>query len=177
MTLREELFQSLDSSEEYRHAFAEEKIRTGLAAQLKTIRERLPHPEGIERPMTQAEFAKYLGKSQSWVSRLEDPNEPIPTVATLLFVASKLDIGLKVCYVPFSELLDDITALSEDKLYVPNFRQDRRLFPRKGPTAEINPGYPLMAKKGPLPGKILSMPQPMLTVDQDFVEMRIADVG
>ncbi len=128
MNLREQLLQSLDSSEDYRQAFVEEKIRTGIAAQIKTIRERYP--------MKQAEFAKVLGKSQSWVSRLEDPNEPAPTVATLLLIASKLDIGLEVRFAPFSDLLDDITLLSPDTLNVPRFRNDRRLFPRKEPLAE-----------------------------------------
>jgi transcriptional regulator with XRE-family HTH domain len=125
--LREQLLRSLDSSREYRHAFAEEKIRSGLAAQVKTIRER--------REMSQSQFAKELGKSQSWISRLEDPNEPIPTIPTLLQVASKLDIGLQVRFVSFSDLLDDLTELSPESLYVPEFRSDPKLFPRKGPTS------------------------------------------
>jgi len=85
--------------------------------------------------MNQTEFAKFLGRSQSWVSRLEDPNEPIPTIPTLLSVANKLDIGLKVCFVSFSELLDDTTDLSPETLNVPTFRDDRKLFPRKGADA------------------------------------------
>jgi transcriptional regulator with XRE-family HTH domain len=126
------LLQNFCGSEEYRQAFVEEKIRTGLAAQIKTIREKW------QGGMKQAEFAKRIEKSQSWVSRLEDPNAPIPTVPTLLLIADTFDIGLKVCFVPFSELLDDAANLSPDALYVPAFREDQRLFPRKGPRAERN---------------------------------------
>lgn len=127
--LREDLIHSLDSSVEYRAGFVEEKISSGLAAQIKSIRERLT--------MNQTEFAKLLGRSQPWVSRLEDPNEPIPTIPTLLAVASKLDIGLKVSFVPFAELLDDMTDLSPERLNVPRFHDDRRLFPRKGATGAL----------------------------------------
>jgi transcriptional regulator with XRE-family HTH domain len=134
--LRGDLLHSLDSDLDYRVAFVEETIRSGLAAQIRTIRERLPHPDGLERPMTQAEFGKMLGKSQSWVARLEDPNEAIPTVPTLLTIAHKFDIGLKVAFISFAELLDDITTVTADALYVPSFRQDRGLFPRIGPISE-----------------------------------------
>jgi transcriptional regulator with XRE-family HTH domain len=122
-SLRDSLLQNLDGSEEYRQAFVEETIRTGLAAQIKTIREKW------QGGMKQTEFAERLGKSQSWVSRLEDPNAAIPTVPTLLLVASTFDTGLKVCFAPFSELLDDVVNLSPDALYAPSFREDRNLFP------------------------------------------------
>jgi len=133
--LGEEFFHNLDTGgEEYRHAFVEEKIRSGLAAQIKTIREHLS--------MNQSEFAKLLGKSQSWVSRLEDANEAIPIIPTLLLIAKKLDIGLKVSFVRFSELLDDMSRLSPEALNVPSFCHDPRLFPRGGqnPTANRS-GY------------------------------------
>jgi transcriptional regulator with XRE-family HTH domain len=140
MSLRQDFLGNLDSSEEYRAAFVEEKIRSGLAAQVKTLRERLP--------MKQSEFAKLLGKSQSWVSRLEDPNEPIPTIPTLLHVASKLDIGLQVRFVSFSDLLDDLIDLSPQSLYVPEFRRDPKLFPRKGSTSTPTwRGAPLQGSK------------------------------
>jgi transcriptional regulator with XRE-family HTH domain len=126
--LGEDLLVNLDSDPDYRSAFVEEKIRSGLAAQIKTIREKMA--------MNQKDFASLLGRSQSWVSRLEDPNEPVPTIPTLLTVANKLDIGLKVCFVPFSELIDDLIGLSPDRLNVPKFRDDRRLFPRRGPQAD-----------------------------------------
>lgn len=132
MSLRDDLLQNFTASEEYRQGFVEEKIRTGLAAQIKAVRERW------QGGMKQADFAQRLGKSQSWVSRLEDPNAPIPTVPTLLLVARTFDIGLKVCFVPFSELLDDMASLSPDALYVPTFKEDLHLFPRKGPRMEIH---------------------------------------
>lgn len=126
MSIREQLFQSLATGPEYRYAFVEEKIRTGLAAQIKTIREQ-------RDGMTQAAFAEKLGKTQSWVSRLEDPNEPIPTVPSLLLIARVFDIGLEVRFVPFADLLDDMTQLSAESLDVPPFDRDLGLFPRKGP--------------------------------------------
>jgi transcriptional regulator with XRE-family HTH domain len=129
-SLGEQIFQSLNSGADYREAFVEEKIRTGLAVQIKTIREKR---EG----MTQTAFAKKLGKSQSWVSRLEDPTEPIPTVPTLLRIASTFDIGLQVKFVAFADLIDDVTTISPGTLDVPEFIRDPRLFPRKGASSQM----------------------------------------
>ncbi len=129
-SVRTQLIESLRTSKEYRHAFVDEKIRTGLAAQMRAMREKL---DG----MTQEKFARILGKSQSWVARLEDPNEPPPTLSTLLRVAWAFDVGLDVRFAPFSELVDWISGtphllpgLSPESLAVADFEHDLGLQPR-----------------------------------------------
>jgi transcriptional regulator with XRE-family HTH domain len=115
--LRAHLLHSLATGVEYRHAFIEEKIRTGLAIQVKAIRE--------QRKLNQTAFAKKLRKSQSWVSRLEDPNQPIPTIPTLLILAKEFDVDLDVRFVPFSEMLNRLSLLTPRAHEVPSFENDR----------------------------------------------------
>ena len=115
-SLQEQLLHSLATGIEYRHAFVEEKIRTGLAVQSKSIRE--------QREMTQAELATALHKSQSWVSRLEDPNKPIPTIPTLLLFAKAFDVDLDVRFAPFSQMLYRISQLTPEGFQVPSFTDE-----------------------------------------------------
>ena len=124
-SVREQLIESLKTSKEYRHSFVEEKIRTGLAAQIKAIREQR------DGGLTQTRFAEMLGKSQSWVARLEDPNEAPPTLSTLLQVAYAFDVDLEVRFAPFSELVDWLSGaphwipgLSSETLAVEDFQHD-----------------------------------------------------
>lgn len=63
--------------------------------------------------MSQTEFADFLGKKQTVVSRLENPNYTGWTLSTLFEVASKLNIAVFVRFVDFSTFLkysDDQTA-------------------------------------------------------------------
>lgn len=115
-SVRGQLLHSLRTNKEYRHAFVEEKIRSGLAAQIKIIRE--------QRGESQTSFARTLNKSQSWVSRLEDPNEAIPTIPTLLIVARAFDVDLEVRFAPFSELLDRLSIQTPESLEVLSFDKE-----------------------------------------------------
>jgi transcriptional regulator with XRE-family HTH domain len=111
-----QVLESLKTSKAYRHAFVGEKVRSSLAAQIKTIRE--------QRGMKQPELAKAMGKSQSWVSRLEDPNQPAPTIPSLLQVAETYDVDLEIRFRRFSTLIDDIDGLSQESLKVPSFEEE-----------------------------------------------------
>ena len=117
-SLRTQLLHSLATGVEYRHAFVEEKIRTGIAVQVKAIRE--------QRQKNQAEFAKMLNKSQSWVSRLEDPNKAIPTIPTLLLLAKVFDVDLDVRFSPFSRMLHQLSRLTPEGFQVPSFDEECR---------------------------------------------------
>ncbi len=74
--------------------------------------------------MTQAELAKALNKSQSWVSRLEDPNKAIPTVPTLLLLARAFDVDLDVRFAPFSQMLHRLSRLTPEGFQVPSFTDE-----------------------------------------------------
>lgn len=115
-SLKHQLLQSFQTGKEYRHAFVEESIRSGLAGQIRTIRE--------VRKMDPKNFAKHLGKKVSWIYRLEDPNAPAPTISSLLEVAKAFDIDLEVRFRPFSKRLDDLGSLSETSFDVPSFDEE-----------------------------------------------------
>lgn len=114
--MKKQVFQSLKTSEDYRYAFVEERIQTGLAAQIHAIRE--------QRGLDPKQFAEKLGKKLAWVYRLEDPNQPPPTIPSLIEVAKAYDCDLEVRFKPFSETLDDINRLSPDSLRVASFKEE-----------------------------------------------------
>lgn len=111
-----QLLDNFRSSEEYRHAFVEEKVRTTVASQIHALR--------TTRGMTQPEFAQLLGKSQSWVSRLEDPNQPPPTIPSLLQVAEAFDVDLEIRFERFSSLLRRLDTMTPESLEVPSFKEE-----------------------------------------------------
>lgn len=115
-SLKGQLLQNLKANDEYRFAFVEEKIQSGLAAQIRAIR--------LQREMDQKQFAERLGKKVSWVYRLEDPNQPPPTIPSLLDVARTLDVDLEVRFRPFSSLVDEVATLSPRSLEVPSFAEE-----------------------------------------------------
>jgi len=115
-SVKRQLLDNFKSSKEYRHAFVEEKIRTQLAIQIKTIRE--------QRPMSRPEFADLLKKAPSWVFRLEDPNQPPPTISTLLQVAEAFDVDLEISFRTFSGLLDRIDRLTPESFEVASFEEE-----------------------------------------------------
>lgn len=117
-SVKNDLLENFKSSKEYRHAFVEEKIRTQLAIQTKTIREQ----RGMSRPT----FAKLMGKVNSWVFRLEDPNQPPPTIPTLLKEAEAFDVDLEISFRPFSHLLNRLEHMTADSFAVPSFDEEVR---------------------------------------------------
>jgi transcriptional regulator with XRE-family HTH domain len=115
-SLKSQVLKSLKTSKEYRHSFVEEKIQSGLAAQIVAIREL--------RRLDPRKFAEALGKKVSWVYRLEDPNQSPPTIPSLLEVARAFDVDLEVRFRAFSGLLDEVGRLSPDSLKVLSFKEE-----------------------------------------------------
>ena len=115
-SLEQQVLQGLKTGPDYRYAFVEEKIRTGLATQIHAIRE--------QRRMDPKEFAAKLGRKLSWTYRLEDPNDSPPTIPSLLDVARALGVDLDVRFRPFSDLLGDLTLESPFPLNVPSFEEE-----------------------------------------------------
>ena len=115
-SVKSQLLDSFKTSKEYRHAFVEEKVRTQLAVQIKTIREQ----QEISRPT----FAALMHKANSWVFRLEDPNQPPPTISTLLQVAEAFDVDLDISFKRFSDLLHSIERMTPESFEVPSFEEE-----------------------------------------------------
>jgi transcriptional regulator with XRE-family HTH domain len=131
-SVKVQLLNNFKGSKEYRHAFVEEKVRTQLAVQIRTIRE--------QRAMGRPEFADLMKKAPSWVFRLEDPNQPPPTISTLLQVAEAFDIDLDISFRSFSRLLDQIDQMGPDSFSVPSFEEEVReeAFDRSRSDAELS---------------------------------------
>lgn len=105
--------------------FVESHLTKGIAYQIRATRE--------QQRLTERELAKRVGTSQQAISRLENPDYGKLTLRTLKQVASALDVGLIVRFVPFSEMVDWITAtprvnegLSAHSLAVPSFEEEER---------------------------------------------------
>jgi len=115
-SMQEQLRAALSRSKEYRHEFLGECIRSRLTSQIKALRDR--------ESWDYKKFAEELGKKVPWAYRLEDPNESIPTIPTLLQVAKAFDVALDVRFVPFSQIVRDTTTLSQNSFQVPGFNAE-----------------------------------------------------
>src|SRR6185437_12000514 len=104
------------ASREYREAFVEENIRTGLAFQIRALREK--------HRLSQAQLGEKAGMPQNAVSRLEDPDYGRFTIKTLVRLAAAFDVGLSVKFVSFRALLDSLEDLRPETLAVPSFREE-----------------------------------------------------
>jgi hypothetical protein len=153
----------------------EETVRSGLAAQIKAMRERMPD-------MTQKKFGDLLGnKSQSWVARLEDPNETPPTLSTLLSVAAACDVALQVRFAPFSEFADWIggvghwvVGLSPETIAPADFNHDPGLVERKQPQSDIAAsGYILQEKGSNWEMKPNVLDFPVCRIDETTVQLEV----
>ena len=103
-----------------RDLFVETEIETGTAIQVHALREQ----EG----WTQAELADRAGMRQARISLLESLDyEGSVNVKTLVKLAAAFDVALMVRFVPFSELVDWATNLSDERLAVPKYTNDTRL--------------------------------------------------
>jgi transcriptional regulator with XRE-family HTH domain len=150
-----QLLENFRGSKEYRHAFVEEKVRTHVAAQIRAIREQ----RGISRP----ELARMMGKAPSWVFRLEDPNQPPPTIPTLLQVAEAYDVDLHVNFGPFSTMLRRLETLVSDDLEVPSFDEE---FTNSAPRADANLAYVATYRsQGAMSMYILALPKKAVTTE------------
>lgn len=116
MSTKHQLLTALKFSKSYRYGFLEESIKCLLTAQISTMRQ--------ERGWDMRTFAGELGRPLSWVYRLEDPNATVPTVNTLLHVASALDVGLDVRFRSFSEIVEAAASLTPQSFLVPSFESE-----------------------------------------------------
>lgn len=108
MNLRDEL-----QDKEFRDAFVVENIRTAIAHQIRINREK--------RKWSQSDLAKRTSKTQSVISRLEDPDYGKLSLQTLFDLAKSFDIALDVRFVSFRHLIERVSNTTADTLFVPSF--------------------------------------------------------
>ncbi|MSP01044.1 MAG: helix-turn-helix domain-containing protein [Acetobacteraceae bacterium] len=113
MSLISEKFADELCEKEMRDAYLAAQIRTKLTAQIRALRD--------QRVWSQGALARYLGKPQSNVSRLENREYGNFTLKTLLELASAFDVGLVVEFVPYDEFIRRTEDLRPETLKVRSF--------------------------------------------------------
>lgn len=114
-SVRKQLIAKLNNKE-YRDAFIAEQIFTRLPLKIRFLRD--------AKNLTQKQLGQRAGIAQTWVSKLEDQNYGKLTISTLLKIASALDVGLQIDFVPYSRVLDAALELSPTTFGVASFADD-----------------------------------------------------
>jgi transcriptional regulator with XRE-family HTH domain len=104
---------------EYRDAFVQEHIETGVPFQIREMRR--------SRGWTQRELGERIEMKQETISKFESMNYGSFTLRTLKRLASAFDVALIVRFAPYSELVDFAADLSPEDLAVPSYADDQRL--------------------------------------------------
>jgi transcriptional regulator with XRE-family HTH domain len=112
---RRQLYESL-KDKSYREDFVQQQIETGLPFQIKGMRK--------ARGWKQSKLGTLLGKPQSVVSRLENPDYGKFNLQTLRELATVFDVGLLVAFVPFSHLANRVASFSVTDVEIPEFDKD-----------------------------------------------------
>jgi transcriptional regulator with XRE-family HTH domain len=131
-TLSKSLFEKL-KSKSYRQAYVAEHVRTGIAYQIRALR--------TQRGWSQKRLAEEMGKPQSVVSRLEDPDYGKVSVQTILEGAAAFDVALLVQYVSFPEFLRSTRNVSPEALRADSF-DERKFRPSTSNVVTISSGSP-----------------------------------
>ena len=135
----------------YRTAYLAEHVRTGIAFQIRALREKIG--------WTQAQLGTVAGKPQNVISRLENPDYGRVTLQTLLQFADTFDVALIVRFVPYSRFLREFQDVSERELLATPFDED-----------VINEAYIKYPAGAVAAGtRSDSQPSPQLTNDTDFL--------
>lgn len=101
----------------YRHAFVQERVRTSVALQIRSLRDQ-------RNNMTQQQLGEKIGMAQTWISRLENPDYGKMTVATLLRLAEAFDTDLEIKFRPFSWTIREVPRLTSKYFEVPSFDEE-----------------------------------------------------
>ena len=104
-------------NKEYRDAFVEESVKTGIAFQTRALR--------LSESWSQKELGEKAGKPQNVISRIEDPDYGNFAIRTLLNLASAFDVALLVRFVSFGQLIQQLKDVSPAALAVPNFTKEQ----------------------------------------------------
>ena len=104
----------------YRDAYVTEHVQTGISYQSRALR--------AQRGWAQKKLADVMGKPQSVVSRLENPDYGKLSVSTLLEVAAAFDVALLIQFVSFPEFLRRTRDVSPETMYAESF-SEKQLHP------------------------------------------------
>lgn len=125
----------------YRASYLATRLKTFLASQIRSLR----------GEASQAEFGKKLGKPQSVVSRLENPDYGNLSVQTLLEVADKLKLALIIQFIDWPTFLrftEETTPASMTPAAFDQEKVDALVVPQTAGVALNVPTFPMNALIG-----------------------------
>jgi transcriptional regulator with XRE-family HTH domain len=102
---------------EYRAEFVRERVKSSVALQIRALREQ-------RNGMTQKQLGDAIGKAQTWISVLEDPEYGKMSVATLLSLAEAFDTDLEIKFRSFSKALHELTKQNATYFEVRSFSEE-----------------------------------------------------
>jgi transcriptional regulator with XRE-family HTH domain len=100
----------------YRGAFVATQVKRGVPFQIRAMRKKLG--------WTQEQLADRSALPQPTISRAEDLNYGNLTIRTLLAIARGFDTALQIKFVPFSQLAQSFSEMSEESAQVATFGEE-----------------------------------------------------
>jgi transcriptional regulator with XRE-family HTH domain len=100
----------------YRDAYVAAQIEIGLPFQARALRQ--------AREWTQEQLAELAGMSQPRIAEIERPGKRKFNLDTLLRIASALDVGLEVRFVPLTTIIDHAESFDPDSFSIPTFAEE-----------------------------------------------------
>lgn len=113
------LVSKLLNNEAFRDAYVFEHIKTGIAYQIRAMRD--------EREWTQGRLGEEAKKPRNVITRLEDPNYGQFSLQTLREIASAFDVALLVKFVSFSTLLQEYADVSPQALVAASVKDSKEV--------------------------------------------------
>jgi transcriptional regulator with XRE-family HTH domain len=104
---------------EFRHEYMADQVRSWIAFQIRALRE--------QRRWNQADLARESGKTQSVISRVEDPDYGKLSLQTCLELAAAYDLPLLVQFVEWDDWLSRMSNMSPSALRKRSFDANRLL--------------------------------------------------
>jgi transcriptional regulator with XRE-family HTH domain len=108
---------------EFRHAYMMEQVRSYIAFQIRALRE--------QRGWNQGDLAKLSGKTQSVISRAEDPDYEKLGLQSCLEIAVAYDLPLLVQFVEWDDWLVRMSNMSPSAFRKRSFDANRLLEARR----------------------------------------------
>jgi transcriptional regulator with XRE-family HTH domain len=107
------------ADEEFRHEYMMDQVRSYIAFQIRALRE--------QRRWSQGDLANKADKTQSVISRLEDPDYGKLSLQSCLEIAGAYDLPLLVQFVEWDDWLSRMSNVSPSALRKRSFDADRLL--------------------------------------------------